>query len=102
MFRKEIHVWSKLLHHNVLPLLGFAICDDTKYPLLISEWMYNGSAWSYVHYRPELANRDRVLLVCLTKSKNCAALKKESRFVMWQEASHICMRKGSCILTLKR
>lgn len=53
MFEKEIYVWVKLEHDNVLPCLGYAIDSQTGYPLIISEWMNHGSAWSYVH-----ANKD--------------------------------------------
>ena len=36
-FDKEVYVWSKLSHPNILPFLGFAICKETRFPLLISE-----------------------------------------------------------------
>ena len=52
IFEKEIYVWSKLQHPNVLPLLGFAFDNDTGYPMLISEWMENGSAWEYINKTP--------------------------------------------------
>ncbi|KAL5522392.1 hypothetical protein ACEPAG_8408 [Sanghuangporus baumii] len=48
LFEKEIYVWSKLDHPHVLPLLGYAFANEYRYPLLISEWMDRGSAWSYV------------------------------------------------------
>lgn len=48
IFEKEIYVWSKLEHANVLSLFGFAIEESSGYPLLMSEWMANGSSWSYV------------------------------------------------------
>ncbi|KAL5513805.1 hypothetical protein ACEPAH_4206 [Sanghuangporus vaninii] len=48
LFEKEIYVWAKLKHSNVLPLLGYALEEKTKYPLLVSEWMENGSAWAFV------------------------------------------------------
>ena len=47
-FEKEIYVWSKLKHPNVLPLLGYAFDADTGYPMLISQWMEHGNALSYV------------------------------------------------------
>lgn len=52
LFEKEIYVWSKLRHENILPLLGFAVDQTTGYPLLVSEWMNNGSAWTYVNSHP--------------------------------------------------
>ena len=47
-FEKEIYVWSKLKHPNVLPLLGYAFDADTGYPMLISQWMERGNALSYI------------------------------------------------------
>ena len=52
-FAKEVYVWSKLSHPNILPLLGFSICEETGFPLLISEWMYLGTAWTYVQNNQE-------------------------------------------------
>jgi len=40
-FAKEIRVWAKLSHPNVLPLLGYTM--EGKYPSLLSEWMERGS-----------------------------------------------------------
>ncbi|OCB91521.1 kinase-like protein [Sanghuangporus baumii] len=48
LFTREIYVWSKLSHRNILPLLGYAIDKSTEFPMLISEWMENGSAWNFV------------------------------------------------------
>lgn len=48
IFEKEIYVWSKLNHPNVLSLLGFAFEQPSGYPLLMSEWMVNGSSLNYV------------------------------------------------------
>ncbi|KAL5483006.1 hypothetical protein ACEPAI_8235 [Sanghuangporus weigelae] len=53
LFTKEIYVWSKLSHCNILPLLGYAIDKSTEFPMLISEWMENGSAWKYVTSHPD-------------------------------------------------
>ncbi|KAL5493022.1 hypothetical protein ACEPAI_4470 [Sanghuangporus weigelae] len=52
LFEKEIYVWAKLRHNNILPLLGYAFEQKTKYPLLVSEWMENGSAWDFVISNP--------------------------------------------------
>ena len=46
-FQQEIRIWSSLKHDNVLPFLGYAF-SDVEAPLLISEWMENGNAMSYV------------------------------------------------------
>ena len=63
-FTKEVYVWSKLSHPNVLPLLGFAICEETRFPLLISEWMYLGTAWTYVQTNQDLSLAEVAELVC--------------------------------------
>lgn len=54
LFEKEIYVWSKLKHDNILPLLGYAFDDRTGFPMLVSKWMINGSAWDYVRKNPDL------------------------------------------------
>ncbi|KAL5512468.1 hypothetical protein ACEPAG_3121 [Sanghuangporus baumii] len=53
LFTREIYVWSKLNHRNILPLLGYAIDKSTGFPMLISEWMENGSAWNFVTRHPD-------------------------------------------------
>lgn len=63
LFEKEVYVWSKLKHPNILELLGYSFCDDTGYPLLISEWMPHGTAWSYVQKNPDLSIHEMKSLV---------------------------------------
>ena len=49
-FLKEVHVWSKLRHPNVLPLLGIT----TKFEFtvsIVSPWMRRGNARDYVRNR---------------------------------------------------
>ena len=48
---KEIRIWSRLTHKNILPFLGFIL--EGEYPSLISEWMDNGTASDYVREHPE-------------------------------------------------
>ena len=43
---KEIRLWSKLNHPNILPLFGYLMDGDS--PSIISEWMDNGTAKKYV------------------------------------------------------
>ena len=45
-FVKELTIWSKLKHPNVLPLLGYY--HEDNYPYIISEWMEEGTARKYV------------------------------------------------------
>lgn len=54
IFEQEVYVWVKLDHPNILPLLGYAIEPTTGYPIIVSEWMHNGSAWSYLQKNPDL------------------------------------------------
>ncbi|KAI5116778.1 hypothetical protein M0805_008733 [Coniferiporia weirii] len=49
---KEIYIWSKLDHPNLLRLLGF-IKDEGNLPSLVSEWMNNGSVLEYVKSHPD-------------------------------------------------
>ena len=37
--------------------------DDMGFPLLVSEWMENGSAWKYVTSRPDLESNEIFRLV---------------------------------------
>lgn len=53
-FEEEVRIWAKLDHPNVLPLLGYAVEPKTRYPIFVSEWMSNGSAWTYVTKNSEL------------------------------------------------
>lgn len=52
---REVHTWSKLSHHNVLPLVG--ITTDFDHTIsMVSEWMDNGNARRYVQ-NPEVDPR---------------------------------------------
>lgn len=46
MILRELRIWSSLHHHNVLPLLGYAM--HGSYPALVSQWMVKGSLRSYM------------------------------------------------------
>ena len=45
-FVDELRLWSKLRHSNILPLIGYLL--EGNYPSIVSEWMENGTARSYV------------------------------------------------------
>ncbi|KAL5526659.1 hypothetical protein ACEPAF_8383 [Sanghuangporus sanghuang] len=47
---REIAVWSKLNHPNILPLLGYMFEKD--YPSLISEWMKYGTMRDFLKNHP--------------------------------------------------
>lgn len=49
---RELEIWAKLRHPNVLPLLGYIVDDDARYPALISEWMSNGTVLQYCIAHP--------------------------------------------------
>ena len=59
LLEREIRVWSRLRHINVLPLLGYAI-QDSGLPSLISEFMDNGTVLRYVQ---KVQNQDVFRLV---------------------------------------
>ncbi|KAL4078975.1 kinase-like domain-containing protein [Scleroderma yunnanense] len=48
-FLKEAHVWSKLNHPNVLPLLGITTEFDVTVSV-VSPWMKQGNAHDYVQH----------------------------------------------------
>ncbi|EJC99186.1 kinase-like protein [Fomitiporia mediterranea MF3/22] len=51
LLAKELYVWSKLDHPNILPLQGFAL--EGAYPLVISEWLENGTVREYLQSHPQ-------------------------------------------------
>ena len=44
---REVHLWSKLRHENIVPLLGIVTRFDCTISL-VSEWMHRGNAYQYV------------------------------------------------------
>ena len=57
---RELEIWAKLHHPNVLPLLGFIVDADSKYPSLVSEWMPNGTVLQYCMAYPTAGILDLV------------------------------------------
>jgi len=49
---KEVKIWAKLMHPNVLPLLGIFVDHVNATPNLVSEWMVNGTASRYMRDFP--------------------------------------------------
>lgn len=45
--RREIVIWQRLNHENVLPLLG-TVSEFGRYMSLVSPWMDNGSLMQYL------------------------------------------------------
>ncbi|KAF9651282.1 kinase-like protein, partial [Thelephora ganbajun] len=59
VFYKEVALWKRLSHPNVVPFLG--VCDSPVPLSMVSEWMPNGSVRQYVQDHPE-ADRLKLLL----------------------------------------
>jgi len=49
---KEMQIWAKLQHHNVLPLLGYYIEGDNAMPAFVSEWMVKGTLHDFMKTFP--------------------------------------------------
>jgi len=49
---REIKVWARLEHINVLPLLGYSL-EWSAFPALVSPWQPNGTANDYVRDKPQ-------------------------------------------------
>jgi len=58
---REMAVWSKLRHSNVLPFLGSAYTDPHNTLCFVSPWMSNKDIIAYLRMTP---GADRVGLLC--------------------------------------
>ena len=56
---REVLIWKRLSHPNVLPLLGVSWSKDPQYFRIISEWMPNGSVMEHIRSNPQ-TNRLRL------------------------------------------
>lgn len=45
---RELQIWARLAHRNVLPLLGYTTDGGLFYLSLITEWMENGTIMQYM------------------------------------------------------
>ena len=50
-FSRELLIWERLRHLNILPLLGIMTID--AFPCTVSEWMENGTMKTYLRAHPE-------------------------------------------------
>ena len=57
---REVLIWKRLSHPNILPLLGVSVSKNPQYFRIISEWMPNGNVIEYIRSNPE-ANRLRLV-----------------------------------------
>ena len=58
---RELSIWAGLQHENILPLIGMAVIDSV--PVLISEWMENGTMNKYLKQHESV---DILVMVCAT------------------------------------
>jgi len=58
---EESRVWIRLDHPNILPYLGYCLCEDIgPWPSLVSPYLCNGTVMDYLERRPDA---DRMALV---------------------------------------
>jgi len=50
---REVLIWKRLSHPNVLPLLGVSVSKDPQYFRIISEWMPNGNVMEFIKSNPQ-------------------------------------------------
>lgn len=62
-FLKEVHLWSKLCHENVIPVLGITTEFDSTVSI-VSPWMGRGNAYDYVQNKH---NDPRPLMVDIAR-----------------------------------
>jgi serine/threonine protein kinase len=60
MLLREIQIWGRLSHENVLQFYGASLATDA--PFIVSRYMKNGNLTVYLRQQP---NANRVQLVCL-------------------------------------
>ena len=65
---KEVRIWAKLNHLNVLPLLGFFTEGDNVMPALVSEWMEKGSLRSCLD---SLSDSAKFAVVSISNGLHC-------------------------------
>ncbi|KAF9227031.1 kinase-like protein [Gyrodon lividus] len=51
--RRELKVWARLSHTNIVPFLGIT-CNFGPLPAMVSPWYENGSLSAYLDVHPEL------------------------------------------------
>ena len=69
--KRELEIWRRLDHPNIVPLLGTASGEDfgCDYPCMVSVWMPHGTLVEYVkHCGNELLLPSRIRLVSIRDS----------------------------------
>ncbi|KAG8923473.1 hypothetical protein FRC02_011116, partial [Tulasnella sp. 418] len=59
-FTREVLIWRKLQHQNIVPLLGYAM-NENGLPTLVSPWYTNGSLIDYLKSHPEASRLSLVM-----------------------------------------
>ncbi|KAG8974266.1 hypothetical protein FRC05_007690, partial [Tulasnella sp. 425] len=55
---RELNIWAKIKHSNVVELIGYFLDEKYEAPLLISALMTNGNVLNYIeHYKPNIEQR---------------------------------------------
>lgn len=65
---REVLIWKRLSHPNILPLLGVSMSNSPQYFRIISEWMPNGHVTEYIRSNPEV-NRLRLVSLAMVSSR---------------------------------
>lgn len=78
--KRELDVWQKLDHTNVMPLLGTSNFEQRSLPATVCEWCCRGNLSLYArdvlikeHSEPKLTE-EKVKLVCLASVSTSSAL----------------------------
>ena len=83
MFARELCIWARLQHKNILPLIGVVGIDGM--PGLASEWMQNGTMGDYLK-KHENADVHKLVSVAVSYCKrelNVNSLRCGALRVVW-------------------
>ena len=63
--KRELGVWKRLSHPNIVPLLGkaYGAKFGSDYPCMISMWMPKGTLAEYIETRPLLSQRIQLVSI---------------------------------------
>jgi len=51
--KRELELWSKVHHVNIIPLIGIARIDwDSNMPAFVSPWMQEGNVMDFIKKNP--------------------------------------------------
>ena len=76
---RELCIWARLQHENILPLIGMAVIDGA--PVLASEWMENGTMNEY------LRNQEKVDILAMVRARTIfRALKYSALLLRFKES----------------